>query len=69
LEVEIQLLNSVLSISVHPRPLTAILTLFANIQLKKLPNNMLTNVFKALISCEDQGVWHRALFILTEYVE
>jgi hypothetical protein len=69
LDVEIKILNSVLSFSTSVRPLLALLSFFANIKMTSLPKLMLTNVFKSLVVCQDEGVWHRALFILTDYIE
>ena len=69
LNFEYQLLNSFLTFARGKRPLTAVLGFFANIQIKVLPENFLTNVFTAMSSSDNDGVWHRALFILTEYVE
>jgi len=34
-----------------------------------LPDNFLTNVFNAMVSSEDESVWHRSLYILSDYDE
>lgn len=67
LNFEAKTLNQVLTFVRGKRPLTAILGFFANIQLVELPDNLTTNTFTAMASSDDDGVWHRALFIISEY--
>ena len=69
LKFDSEVLNSVLKFVRGKRPLTAILGFFANVELQQLPPDLLSNVFKAMISSEDEGVWHRGLYILSEHQE
>ena len=50
------------------RPLKALLGFFANVQMNSLPQNFLTNVFNAMTSSDDDDVWHRGLYIISEYI-
>jgi len=67
LKFDSELLNSVLKFVRGKRPLTAILGFFANVSLKEVPNGLLTNTFKAMSDSEDEGIWHRALYIISEH--
>lgn len=67
LTYESQLLRSVLKYVGGDRPLLAILGFFANVDLDKAPEDLTTVVFKAMASSQNEGVWHRALYVLTEY--
>lgn len=67
LSYESQLLRSVLKYVRGDRPLKAILGFFANVELDKAPEDLTTVVFKALASSQNEGVWHRALYVLAEF--
>jgi hypothetical protein len=66
LHFEVQVLTKVLSFVRGNRPLTAILGFFANIPIVDPPAELATNVFLALVSSENEGVWHRGFSILAE---
>ncbi len=65
---EINLLNALLKFVRGKRPLKALLGFFANVHLNFLPPNFITNVFNAMVSSDDEDVWHRALYIISEYI-
>ena len=52
------------------RPLIAILGCFANLQkLEDPPADLSTNVFRAMTTTDDEGIRHRALITLCDYME
>jgi hypothetical protein len=64
-----KVLSSVLTFVRGKRPLIAILGFFANVQLRELPSNLLTTVCQVCLEEPDQDIWHRSVYILTNYVE
>ena len=64
-----KVLNNVLTFVRGKRPLIAILGFFANVQLREVPAGLLSNVCQVCQEQPDEDIWHRAVYILTNYVE